>query len=78
MFFRPIISRFKRLKSLWFKRMKRVAAPFTPRLDPLEDRRLMAANLFAISSPTGAPPLVKFLDRNYRLIFPFTWACEMA
>ncbi len=41
-----------------------VTAPFSPRLDPLEDRCLFASHLFAIGSPPGVPPLVKLLDSS--------------
>lgn len=49
-------------------RFKPVVAPlknlFSPKLDPLEDRCLMASDFFAIGSPAGVPPLVKLLDSN--------------
>ncbi len=53
-------------------RFKRVVVPLkvtiVPKLDLLEDRCLMAANLFAIGSPAGELPLVKIFDSNTGLI----------
>ena len=49
-------------------RFKPVTTPLknllSPKLDPLEDRCLMASDFFAIGSPAGVPPLVKLLDSN--------------
>lgn len=38
--------------------------PFIPRLDHLEDRRLMATNLFAVGSSPGEAPWVQIYDNN--------------
>jgi hypothetical protein len=47
-------------------RLKPIATPLqnliSPKLDPREDRCLIASNILAIGSSAGVPPLVKLLD----------------
>ena len=45
--------------------MRRITTPFTPRLDFLEDRCLMAAKLFAMGSPTGESPWVILFEYDH-------------
>lgn len=72
MFFRPVVSFFM---GLWPKHLKRIAIPIRPQLDSLEERSLMATNLFAVGSSPGEAPLVRIYDSNsqhlIRQIQPF-------